>query len=62
MVFGKEKNAVDSTKHRDLWNMVVSGTPKDAVIAAGKLYELGDKIFVLATTIASTERKGGKSK
>ena len=59
---------MDSTKHRDLWNTVVSGTPKDAVVAASKLYELGEmsektfKIFVLATAMAATEKKGGKQK
>lgn len=59
---------MDSTKHRNLWNTVVSGTPEDAVVAAGKLYELGEmsektfKIFVLANAMVSTERKGGKRK
>lgn len=53
---------------KKLWNDVVNGTPTSSLAAASKLNQLGEmsdktyKIFVIASAIAASERKGGKQK
>lgn len=62
----KEKDVADLNQHKDLWNDVVYGTPTVSLAAASKLNKLGEmsdktyQIFVLASVITSTEKKGGK--
>lgn len=58
----------DLKKHKNLWNDVVYGTPTVSMAAASKLNQLGEmsdktfQIFVLASAIAFSEKKGGKRK
>lgn len=58
----------DLKKHKNLWNDVLYGTPTASLMATSKLNELGEMsdktfpVFVLASAIASVERKGGKRK
>lgn len=59
---------MDLNRHKDLWNDVVYGTQTASLAAASKLNKLGEmsdktfQIFVLASAIAATEKKGGKRK
>lgn len=58
----------DLNQHKDLWNDVLYGTPTASLAAASKLNKLGEmsdktfQVFVLASAIASAEKKGGKRK
>ena len=62
------KDVADLKKHKNLWNDVVYGTPTVSMAAASKLNQLGEmsdktfQIFVLASAIAFSEKKGGKRK
>lgn len=58
----------DLNRHKDLWNDVLYGTPTASLAAASKLNQLGEmsdktfQVFVLASAIAVSEKKGGKRK
>lgn len=65
---GKEKDVADLNQHKDLWNAVIYGNLTESLAAASKLNRLGEmsdktfQIFVLASVVVSTEKKGGKRK
>lgn len=58
----------DFEKHRELWNEVLYGSPKESVTAASKLNDLGEmsektlQIFILATGIAVNEKPKSKGR
>lgn len=59
---------VDLMKYKELWNDVLYGTPNVSLAAASKLNQLGEmsdntfQVFILASIISTSEKKGGKRK